>query len=318
MIGIEQYRKIQEYKALGLAQTKTAKALGITYSSVSKYWNMSEKDYVKKAEKERYHMDNYRQYILEQLKLCPQIRDTNVYLKLMEAFPDLQVKRATFYRYMKALREQHGYPHASKRKTSPREISPPGYEAQADFGQYKLKDMYGRIVRIYFFCMVLSYSRMKFVYFSPDPFTTKTAIKAHNYAFQYFGGSTQTILYDLDRVYVVSENLGNIIFVPTFEEYVRRIGYSVSLCRPRDPQSKGKVEEVIGYIKQSFLEGRIYTGIDCLNSAALAWLDREGNGRIHTVTRKVPREMFMEEQKYLFHVKPYSEVSSTVASFDKD
>jgi hypothetical protein len=26
----------------------------------------------------------------------------------------------------------------------------------------------------------------------------------------------------------------------------------------------------------------------------------------------------MEEQKYLFHVKPYSEVSSTVASFDKD
>ena len=37
MIGIEQYQKIQEYKALGLAQTKTAKALGITYSSVSKY-----------------------------------------------------------------------------------------------------------------------------------------------------------------------------------------------------------------------------------------------------------------------------------------
>jgi len=33
------------------------------------------------------------------------------------------------------------------------------------------------------------------------------------------------------------------------------------------------------HIKQSFLEGRIYTGIDCLNSAALAWLDREGTGR---------------------------------------
>jgi len=73
-----------------------------------------------------------------------------------------------------------------------------------------------------------------------------------------------------------SENLGNIIFVPAFEKYVKRIGYSVSLCRPRDPQSKGKVEEVIGYVKQSFLEGRVYTGIDSLNSAALAWLDREG------------------------------------------
>ncbi|MGI6541200.1 MAG: hypothetical protein ACOX38_10530 [Bacillota bacterium] len=51
MIGIEQYRKIQEYKALGLAQTKTAKALGITYSSVSKYWNMSEEDYVRKLKR---------------------------------------------------------------------------------------------------------------------------------------------------------------------------------------------------------------------------------------------------------------------------
>jgi len=86
MIGIEQYQKIQEYKALGLAQTKTAKALGITYSSVSKYWNMSEEDYVREAEKERYHMDNYRQYILEHLKICPQMRDTNIYLKLVEAY----------------------------------------------------------------------------------------------------------------------------------------------------------------------------------------------------------------------------------------
>lgn len=36
------------------------------------------------------------------------------------------------------------------------------------------------------------------------------------------------------------------------------------------------------------------------------------------MTRKVPREMFIEEQKQLFHVKPYSEVSSTVASFDSN
>ena len=50
-----------------------------------------------------------------------------------------QVKRATFYRYMKALREQHGYQRT--REISPRETLSPGYEAQADFGQYKLKDM---------------------------------------------------------------------------------------------------------------------------------------------------------------------------------
>ena len=46
---------------LGLAQTKTAKALGLTYTSVSKYWNMSKEDYAREAEQEKYHMDNYRQ-----------------------------------------------------------------------------------------------------------------------------------------------------------------------------------------------------------------------------------------------------------------
>ena len=50
MIGIEQYQKIQEYKELGLSQTKTAKALGITYTTVSKYWNMSQEDYSREAE----------------------------------------------------------------------------------------------------------------------------------------------------------------------------------------------------------------------------------------------------------------------------
>ena len=48
-------------------------------------------------------------------------------------------------------------------------------------------------------------------------------------------------MYDQDRVFVVSENLGNIIFVPEFEEYVNTVGYSIVLCRPRDPQTKGKV-----------------------------------------------------------------------------
>ena len=66
-----------------------------------------------------------------------------------------------------------------------------------------MKDMYDRYVRVYFFCMVLSYSGMRFVYFSREPFRTKTAIEAHYYAFRFFGGRTQTILYDQDKVFVI-------------------------------------------------------------------------------------------------------------------
>ena len=158
-------------------------------------------------------------------------------------------------------------------------------------------DYYDRNIRVYFFCMVLSYSRMRFVYFSREPFRTKTAVDAHKYAFRYFGGRTQTILYDQDRLFVVSEKYGNITLVPEFEDFVRKAGFSVVLCHKSDPQTKGKVESFVRYVKEGFLQGRLYTGIDSLNSAALEWLDKECNGTTHDRTRKAPRELFREESK---------------------
>jgi len=50
---------------------------------------------------------------------------------------------------------------------------------------------------------------MHFVYFHPESFTTETAIKAHEYAFRYFGGRTQTIMYDQDRVKLLHKKSKN-------------------------------------------------------------------------------------------------------------
>lgn len=132
------------------------------------------------------------------------------------------------------------------------------------------------------------------MYFSNRPFTTDKAIQAHNYAFRYFGGRTKTILYDQDRV-----------LVQDFEDYVRRVGFGVVLCRPSDPQTKGKVENFVKQVKESFLPGRLYTGIDSLNSAAIQWLDDTANQWCHAVKKKTPRELFKEESKELIKVPEY-------------
>lgn len=120
------------------------------------------------------------------------------------------------------------------------------------------------------------------------------------------------IVYDQDRVFVVDENFGNIVLVPRFEEYVKKVGFSVRLCRPHDPQSKGKVETFVRYIKESFLAGRIYKGIDSLNSDALRWLDAEGNGTTNLRTRKPPRVKFREEARHRvqFSDEGFSEIRS--------
>lgn len=297
---------LEKCKEYGLSQKKTATKLELTLFEVRKGWELSEEEYFKLAQREQLNIDRYREYILSLLMLTPQIKESNVYYKLQESFPAFECNRVTFYRYMKKLRQETGYDayRDRNRLRIMRDKPQPGFEVQVDFGQYKLRDMYGINRRLYFFVMVLSYSNLRFAYFSAAPFTAQTAVKAHKYAFKYFGGRPQTVMYDQDRVFVVSENLGNIVFVKTFEEYVKQTGFIVVLCKPREPQSKGRVEQSVNFIKENFLAGRTYCGVDCLNSACLEWLDKSGNKTINVLTGKTARESFMEEAKSLVKI-PY-------------
>lgn len=180
MITSEQYRQIQECKDDGLTMAETGRRLHIPASVVRNWWRKSEEDFYKSMRGTVYDLDNYRQYIIELIKACPTITNTNLMTQLREEFSDFDATYSTFNRYVKNLRLQAGLSQP-KRIRCIRDDQPPGYEAQVDFGEYRMRNMYGKETKVYFFCMVLSYSRMKFVYFSPKPFTAKTAIEAHKF-----------------------------------------------------------------------------------------------------------------------------------------
>ena len=302
MLGIEQYKKIQKLKKIGLSKVKVSQQTNLSYKTICNYWNMNENYFINKLKEHEFILVNYRQYIIEILKICPQINNTVLIKRIKEDFPDLEVPHASFHRYIKKVREETGLV-KPERKYKVREETLEAQEGQVDFGQYVLKTMYGRNVRIYFFCMTLSYSRMKFAYFSVTPFTCETTIDAHRYAFRYFGGRPNMLVYDQDKTMVVSENLGDVIFVKEFEEFIKEIGFSVYVCKGYDPETKGKVEKSVDFIKRQFLDGRVYYGIDQLNAEFLDWLDGEGNGMINETTKKSPRELFKKEYKKLIKVK---------------
>lgn len=301
MISKETYDKIQEYKEVGLSILKATEKLGISYNTTYKWWNKTDEEFTSFQKEHEFVMDNYRQYIIEQLKLCPQINNTLILRRLHEDFPEFEIPNATFFRYMKRLREQTGL-EKPKRTGAIRNNVEPGYEGQVDYGQYVMKTMYGKNIRVYFFCMVLSYSRMKFAYFSTEPFDATKTVIAHQYAFRYFGGRPQILVYDQDKIIVVSENMGEVIFIKEFEDYIKETGFSIYLCHGWDPQTKGRIEKVVDAVKHDFLDSRIYCGIDELNNACLEWLDGAGNGQLHSYTKKVPREMFRDEYRKLIKV----------------
>jgi len=162
-------------------------------------------------------------------------------------------------------------------------------------------------------------SRYKFAFFQRNPFTTADFIRAHHLAFEFFGGRTQEIVYDQDRVMCVSENSGNILLTEKFLAFQIYCGFRVYLCRAADPESKGKIEAVVKYVKNNFLRHRIFCGIDALNSQALDWLDRTGNGLVHETTKLVPKIVFKEEQKRLTTVpSAFDEYKSNTYIVRKD
>jgi len=210
--------------------------------------------------------------------------------------------------YVTALRETIGIPTELKiRHYSEVSEQPLGYQSQADMGQMLMKDMYGKSVRVYIFTMVMSHSRKKFVCFQARAYNARDFIEAHDLAFRYFGGRPEEIVYDQDRVMMVSENAGDLIFTETYENYRKYAGFSIFLCRGNDPESKGKIESTIKYVKRNFLACRIYCGISTLNSDGLAWLERCANAKIHETTKMIPNVVFAEEMK---HLKPAPTLSS--------
>ena len=79
----------------------------------------------------------------------------------------------------------------------------------------------GKRKKVKFFVMVLSRSRMKYVWFLDKPFTSQSVATAHENAFAFFGGIPNTIVYDQDRTMIVDENIGEIILTSTFKQYVK-------------------------------------------------------------------------------------------------
>ena len=107
------------------------------------------------------------------------------------------------------------------------------------------------------------------------------------------------LVFDQDSVVCVSENAGDIIYTYAFEKFRQACGLQIRLCRAADPESKGKVENTVKYIKGNFLNHRLYADDETLNDALLDWLERTANARIHGTTKRIPKEVFALEREYL-------------------
>jgi len=284
---------------------RIADQLSINFRTVKKILGMTEEDYdtfIEKKWAKARHLDSYRDFIVSYLQKYPDTPAAVMQDKLKEQFTSFpKVDPKTVYNYVMMVRRDHGITRvsASERQYSAVPDLAPGEQAQVDFGEKKLRRSTGEWVKVYFFVMLLCYSRQKFVLFLDRPFTTDDTVIAHEKAFEFFEGIPGEMLYDQDGVLLYRENIGDYIMTDVFARYQASRGFKVVFCRAADPESKGKVENTVKYIKQNFLFNRTYVSTEILNDQALSWLERTGNGMVHNTTRKIPREQWLLERPFL-------------------
>jgi transposase len=300
------YIKIYQLKQLGLNVSQIARKLNISRNTVYKYLNMSPEEmqaFIESVKTRRKKLDPFESQVLQWLREYPDLSAAQIHDWLKERRLDANVCESTVRHFVRHLRERHGIPKSKPmRQYEAVEDPPMGQQMQVDFGETRTHDLHQHPVRLWCITFVLSHSRYKYVEWQDRPFTTADVIRCHENAFEFFGGMTREIVYDQDHLLLVSENHGDLILTAEFAAYVRQRRFQIRMCRKQDPESKGRVENVVGFVKRNFARHRTFTHIDRWNEDCLAWLNRTGNGRMHHTTKKIPADVFAEERRHLLPV----------------
>ena len=305
--------KCNEKREKGLTKAQIAREVGLDVKTVRKYLRMSYDEFKSSESYKRMYikvLDPYESKVSGWLDDHQDLSSSQVHDWLRERYPDLpDVNSKTVYNYVKHIRAKYNIEKpilSAPRQYARLEETAYGEYAQVDFGEMWLRYEDRRKVKVYFFVMVLCRSRKKYAWFSKSPFTSDLAIYAHEKAFEYFGGKPKKIIYDQDAVLIHAENLGDYVLTKAFNAYVNQSHFQCIFCRKADPESKGKVENVVKYVKYNFLRGRTFVSIEQLNEEGVRWLSRTANGLPHCGTKLVPDEVFEEEKGYLtpYYGKP--------------
>ena len=323
---MKRWKVIHKIKALyddgnGYTASAIAKELGISRATVNKYLKMDEKDineHIQSHVRVKL-LTPYKDYIVHLLQKYPRLSAEKVKNKLIAKGIENKISDRTFRRYIKDLKSKVAI--KQQRYYEPVIDMVAGVQCQVDLGELREVSIGGIITTIYFAVFVLSYSRQMYVTATDKPVNTKTFIKMHDEAFSYFGGVVEECVYDQTKLVVIKEEFREVWFNEEFYRYAAFARFDIRVCEGYDPESKGKVEAGVKYVKNSFFYGEEFDSLTHLRTDQLNWLNNVANIRIHGTTKKKPQEVYEGEErdklKSYLRPSPILETQAIVRVVDK-
>lgn len=279
MLGGGKVKRLYELHGEGRSIREIARILGISRNTVRRYLRATEVPKPAPRAARGSKLDPYKEFILQ--RVAEGVENCVVLLRELRT-QGYEGGYTILKEFVRPLRRPRSIPGTVRFETQP------GQQAQVDWGScaYTLPD--GTDRRKWVFAMVLSWSRALYVEFV-DRADTATFIRCHLNAFRYFGGVPETCLYDRTKLVVLGlDENGEPKWNERFLDFALRLGFAIRLCQGYRPQTKGRVESGIKYVKGNFWPAVRFTDLDDLNRQALAWCDTVANVRIHGTTHERP------------------------------
>ena len=310
MLSDEEWFEMRNKDRHGIAISQVAREKGVNWRTAKKYMMSPNPPKYKARNSSEGKLDPYKDYVKELLDQHPYTSK-----KIMEKIKERG------YTGSYTMVKDFVYP-LKKDRAIPAEMrfeTKPGEQAQTDWFDFGHIEVDGLRRKLWAFSKILGFSRARYLEYTLDC-KTGTFIKCHLNAFAYFGGYTETELYDntknvvLTRMLKVSDSVWN----PLFKDFVTYYGITPRLCKPGRGQTKGKIERTGRFIREDFFMGIDFSSHQDLNSQALAWCNKV-NSHVHSTTHEIPFERLKLENLRPFNDRaPYQIVLTEMRKVSRD
>ena len=275
--------EIHRLNDLGWTERKIAKHLRISRPSVNKYLLNPDQAPVKRAKRVS-KLDPYRDLIKQFVEQDPQVKTPVVLQRLQDKGFDGKI--TILLDYLQKLRGPQSSPTAFIRFESP-----PGKQMQIDWGHFGHLQYQDTKRKLYALAVIEAYSRMFYIEFTHSQ-RQESLHQCLLNAFIFFAGAPEEIVVD-NMITAVIERQGSLIrFNDAFLDFLRIFHITPIACNLGAPHEKGKVENVIKYLRQNFWPLRTFRDLCDVNRQVRKWLDTVANVRVHRTTLKRPRDRF--------------------------
>ena len=177
--------------------------------------------------------------------------------------------------------------------------TPPGAQAQADWGEFPRVLIAGQRQHLSVFALKLSFSRFPAFIWSPSK-NQLAWHQVHNEALRRLGGVPAVVRIDNLKTGITrgAGPWGEIN--RHYRAYARTVGFHIDACLPRAPQAKGKVERLIRDLRGGFaLYRRHWDSLAELQQATDQHVQRLAQRRLCPATGTCVADSLVQEQAYL-------------------